>query len=134
MVQISRKIGEDRLKEIFEIFTETLSRIKDKKSAKKFIQSLLSEPEEIMLSKRLAAIYLFFDEKSEYFVSESLGISSSTAARIHKNAKTGHYDYLINFFRKNRKDSQDFGDMIYETLTMGLPPRSGKGRWKYINN
>lgn len=127
------KIGDERLKEIFDSFTKTICRLNNKKSAKKFIQSLLSETEEVMLSKRLAAIYLFFDGKSEYYVAESLGISSSTAARIHKNARTGHYDYLVNFF-ENKNKSGEFGDTLYKILTLGLPPRTGKGRWKYINS
>jgi uncharacterized protein YerC len=102
--------------------------------ARNLLAELLTESEQIQLAKRLAVIILLVRGYSFSQVEKSLRISSATIVQYWKNLKLGKYDGLVGrdmiHGRTSREDTTL--ESILKLITEGLPPRAGKGRWKFL--
>lgn len=102
-----------------------------KNSAEGFFSSLLTETEQLMLSKRLASVIMLHEGYSQYTVENTLTLSSSTVAKIYSGYTSGKYDSVCSAFSKRKKDAAAFWETIDVLLRLGMPSRAGD-RWKFI--
>ncbi|TSC57391.1 MAG: hypothetical protein Greene041679_336 [Parcubacteria group bacterium Greene0416_79] len=107
------------------------------KDARLFLNDVLTPTERLMIAKRLAAIVMLCREYSGYKIHTVLKVSPSTVARLKTRLEEGAFPYLAKLFRgpqeiKQKKEASDFWDALYTFILMGMPPRVGKGRWKFL--
>jgi len=98
MPQVSRKkLDKSIHKKIFQQFSRLNSNLNKKKSSV-FLSTLLTETEQTMLAKRLACVLMLHEGYSQYVVEKTLGLSSSTVARVSVAVDFGRYDSLDSIF------------------------------------
>ena len=102
-----------------------------------FLSNILTPTERLMLAKRLAVIVMLCRDYSGYKIRMALKISPSTVTRLRTQLENGVFPYLELLFRGTRltphkKEASDFWDALYKFVLMGMPPRCGKGRWKFL--
>lgn len=122
MVNVSRKKlstkdytrAQEQLVQLLDSLTKT--------SARYFISELLSETEQIMLTKRFAAILLRSDGHSPYRISKVVGISVSTAQRITQHHDDGQYNHFLSSFSKKQKNQ--FLTLIEDLIVAQASPKA----------
>ncbi len=104
MTRISKNAVEDSedYKFAYKQLSRFLAGLQDK-NAHFFIDELLSESEQVMLVKRFTAIYLFQEGHNPYRVSQMIGVSESTAQRLHHGYREGIYNNLLKCIKKSEK-------------------------------
>ncbi|OGZ10696.1 MAG: hypothetical protein A3D67_02410 [Candidatus Lloydbacteria bacterium RIFCSPHIGHO2_02_FULL_51_22] len=112
----------------------SLLRAKTHKDAETTLKALLSEPERIMIAKRLAIALLLEKKCSFSVIKRTLKVSQSTIARIQNDGKQGRLSSAIRRFRESGHESnQGFLDALETLLRAGMPPIVGPGRWRYLD-
>lgn len=101
------------------------------RSVEQFMTSILTPTEQVMLTKRFAAVMFLEKGMTNYEIWNTLELSPSTVARIQKAYEDGKYDDFLSIFSKKKKGNKNFLDTLEVILQAGLPPR-GKGKWKKI--
>ena len=101
------------------------------------LNDVLTATERVMIAKRLAAIVMLCRGYSVYKIHMVLKLSPSTVAILERRLENGAFPYLDSLFRgtrskKLRKEAENFWDSLYKIILMGMPPRTGKGRWKFL--
>lgn len=83
MVRNSRfKLDDNILGKLFDLFFEVVGKKADKDEFRKVIVDLLSPAERIMISKRIAIIYLLLKRIEYYNICKVLKVSPSTVAKF----------------------------------------------------
>jgi len=105
--------------------------------ARLFLNDVLTSTERLMIAKRLATIVMLCREYSGYKIHTVLKVSPSTVARLKTRLEEGAFPYLAKLFRgpqqtRHEKEAGDFWDALYAFILMGMPPRCGRGRWKFL--
>lgn len=98
-------------------------------SADIFLESILTETERIMITKRFATVLFLSQGLSGYEIWKLLKLSPSTVARTKLAYEAGHYDGLLRLLKTKEKNK--FFDILEILLRGGLPPRTAD-RWKYV--
>tara|TARA_B100000745_G_scaffold252445_2_gene174654 strand:- start:3221 stop:3691 length:471 start_codon:yes stop_codon:yes gene_type:complete len=93
-----------------------------KKTARYFVDELLTEAERIMLVKRFAAIFMFDRFYSPYRVSHTLGMSISTTQRLYKQYDEGRYDNLLSCM--TTKTRNEFLQLVEDLIMAQVSPRA----------
>lgn len=133
MVHISKKrVKKETFIKIGEQLAEFVSGLKTIQNTRILLEALLSEPERVMLAKRLAAVVMLGRGYSFAQISGSLKVSESTVVNIWKKMKKGQLSPLENYFKKAGRKG-DFWTNLEKFLNFGLPPR-GRGRWAWFFN
>ena len=106
-------------------------------NARSFLGELLTDTERVMLAKRLAAIVMLCRGYSGYKIRIALKLSASTVARLQGHMENDTFPYLERLFGKARRSkkrqaTEEFWDALDKFLLMGMPPRVGRGRWKFL--
>ncbi len=91
--------------------------------------ALLTPTEQVMLTKRFAAIMFLHRGMTPYEVWNTLKMSPSTIARIQYEYTSGVYGPLVKTLTE--QTTKDFLRILELVLSAGLPPRSGK-RWQHV--
>ena len=91
------------------------------------LDDLLTPTEKIMMTKRLAIIFMLNEGYSFRAIEKSLKVTLQTVTRFWKMKKRGKFKYL----EKMEIKSSSFWKDLEKFLQAGLPPR-GKGRWKHV--
>lgn len=86
------------------------------------IDELLTESERIMVVKRFAAIFMYAEHYSPYRISQTLGISQSTAQRIRDQYDSGSFDRLLQTL--TRKEKSQFISLIEDLIMSQVSPRA----------
>lgn len=139
---------------LWEEFLEKISAASSKNQIKEILNSLISNYERQIITRRIAALALIREGRGYKEISETLWISHATISALKKNAleKIGDYKSLRSFRKfktnsntaksiesfKNDKKSwlkEIFGDAsLWELISN--PPPSGytniKERWKFL--
>tara|TARA_B100000745_G_scaffold299277_1_gene249725 strand:+ start:1762 stop:2172 length:411 start_codon:yes stop_codon:yes gene_type:complete len=105
-----------------------------KKQAASVMSSLLTETEQIMLTKRCAAAIMFEHGYSSYRVWTVLKISKSTAKRLREQYEEGVFDGLLRGLRNKKlakKEKKEFIETFNKIMRLGMPSM-GKDRWKSV--
>ncbi|MBI3306097.1 hypothetical protein HYZ82_03175 [Candidatus Nomurabacteria bacterium] len=122
----SKKLKTEHLQKLYNEFSIALEK-SSKKSVKFFLNDFLTHTEKIMLAKRFAAIYLLSQNVPTSYISEALLMSPSTISRMSVKYEKGRYSSLLKMIK-----NQNIWTILEKILRAGLPPRAGRGRWKFL--
>ncbi len=137
MPHVSRgRVKQDSLEKIRAGFFRLVTTAHGQKNPERFLRELLTPTETIMMAKRLAALVMFCRGYSGYKVKTALKLSPSTAARLRARLDDGAFPCLEMKFRgyhqRRAGKSENFLDALERFVLMGMPPRCGRGRWKFL--
>ncbi|MES3031876.1 MAG: Trp family transcriptional regulator, partial [Patescibacteria group bacterium] len=123
----SKKLKKEHLQQLYNEFGTALEKSARKSWIKFFLNDFLTRTEKIMLAKRFAVIYLLSKEIPASYISEALCMSPATISRMSVKYETGRYSSLL---RTTKNDS--LWGILEKILKARLPPRTGRGRWKFL--
>ena len=99
---------------------------------------MLSDKEKILLTKRYAIILLL--ERGYIFdvIADSLKVSRTTINKLQRKRKRGDFKSFTHFVvRDNKKitshtsvSEKSFLDTLEKIVQAGMPPITGRGRWR----
>jgi uncharacterized protein YerC len=95
-------------------------------------QELFTEAEQIMFVKRLAIIILLSHKLSNYAIANHLDVSEATVRSIKTKYAKGEYETIVRIVGNKRFDTKKFWRALELVLSAGLPPRAGRGRWRFL--
>jgi uncharacterized protein YerC len=120
-------------KKVYEVFINSIKNTKSKEDVAIFLNDLLSQPEKIMLSKRVAAAFMLLEDKYTYTeISDTLKISFGTIAKVQSALarKSGGYNRVLGGLIAKKV----INNALYEFLNLIKPARytlSGERFRKY---
>ncbi len=126
----SKKLKKEILNKLYTEFGKALEKSAQKSGTKFFLGDLLTKTEKIMLAKRFAIIYLLSQDVPISYIVESLGVNYPTLSRMSLKYDIGKYSSLLKTLRE--KDKTNIWRILEKILKAGLPPRYGRGRWKFL--
>ena len=125
----SKKLKKENLQKLYDEFNGALEKSAKKSWIKFFLNDFLTQTEKIMLAKRFAVIYLLSKEIPISYIAESLGMSYTTIFRMSLKYDIGKYSSLLSAIEQEKTD---IWKILEKILRAGLPPRAGRGRWKFL--
>ena len=125
----SKKLKKESLNKLYSEFGNAFEQAVRNSKTKFFLGDLLTKTEKIMLTKRFAVIYLLSEGVPVSYIAESLKMSYSTIFHMSLKYDIGKYTSLIHAI-ENKK--ADIWKILEKILRAGLPPRAGRGRWKFL--
>lgn len=135
MAQVSKyPISKEIYDRIFEIFLQTLIRIRDKAEAEEFTGSLLSPVERIMLAKRLAIAFLLEKGYEYRQIQKTLRVSLPTIASVSFVRQYGGEGYkkVIKKIIQEEKLSDLLERAVLKLLEFPAKGTKGSGVWRYL--
>jgi uncharacterized protein YerC len=133
MTQVSKRIiSKDKTERIFDIFLNTLFKIRSKKDMAEFLRCYLTPTEQIMLSKRIAIAFLLAKKHDYGTISDKLKVSTSTIRNVAISYKYNDV-FKATVDRSLRDDNiNNFVELIAEQLVGVFATASkGGGSWNY---
>jgi uncharacterized protein YerC len=125
----SKKLKKENLQKLYDEFGTALEKSAKKSWVKLFLNDFLTRTEKIMLAKRFAVIYLLSKDIPATYIAEALCMSPATIFRMSLKYDIGKYSSLL---RAIREENKDLWGILEKILRAGLPPRAGRGRWKFL--
>ena len=122
----SKKVRKDIFLRMNERFINSVARIKNSQESKRFLNEILTPSEKIMLSKRLALLFMLESGYSFTAIRKNLKLSQSTIVRFWKMFKRDRFPF-IKFRVQEEKKRKEFWGKFERIVNAGLPPR-GRGR------
>lgn len=121
--------------ELADQFLTFLALAQTKKEARILANELLSQTERVMLAKRLATVVLLVRGYSFTQIEEALGVTRQTVIRVWKDTKVGKYEKIARYAREHTRHfkQESFMEELIRVIHFGMPPRAGRGRWKFLN-
>ena len=104
-------------KEMLSLITKLTS-----KTAPFLIEDLLTDSERVMLVKRFAAAFMCKHGHSPYRISQTTGLSVSTAQRIYNQYENGDYDRLLGCLKK--REQNRFLSLLEDIIMAQVSPRA----------
>lgn len=127
----SKKLKKEHLQKLYNEFSFALEKSAKKSWIKFFLNDFLTHTEKIMLAKRFAVIYLLSKDVPTSYIAEALCMSPATISRMSVKYDIGRYSSLLKAIKNENKD---IWGILEKILKAGLPPRAGRGRWKFLYN
>jgi uncharacterized protein YerC len=124
-----KKLKAEVLQNLYAEFSDSLEKSARSTKSKFFLSSLLTETEKTMLAKRFAAVYLLSKDIPVMYISEALLMSPATIHRMSAQYDLGKYSVLLRSIEAEKKD---MWKILEKIIRAGLPPRAGRGRWKFL--
>jgi len=136
MPQVSKyPISRDVYERIFDIFLNTLARLKTRKKVAAFLKEFLTPTEQVMLAKRLAIAFLLRKDYRYREISEILKVSLSTVGFIAMDLKDGeNYKRVIDRVLKDEeveKFIEEVGEKVAALFAVG---GTKSGTWRYLRD
>ena len=127
-----RKLEEKFVKDLFLEIVSVFEKASRRGELKRVLGELLTPTEKIMFAKRLAVISMLAQNIPIHVIADNLSMSSSTIDIMSLRFEVGSYSHVV----ENGLKKTDIVDIINMIQTVGgiMPPRSGKGRWKSLDN
>lgn len=125
----AKKLKKEHLQKLYNEFSMALEKSSRKSGTKVFLTDFLTRTEKIMLAKRFAVIYLLSLNVPSSYISNALGMSPATIARMSLKYEIGKYSSLL---RSVKNTDRNIWDILEKILRAGLPPIAGRGRWKFL--
>ena len=125
----SKKLKRENLQKLYDEFSAALEKSAQKSWVKLFLNDFLTRTEKIMLAKRFSVIYLLSKDVPVTYIAEVLFMSPATVSRMSFRYEIGKYSSLLKTIQKENKD---IWKILEKILRGGLPPRAGRGRWKFL--
>jgi Trp operon repressor len=127
MVHISKnKLDQEVSKELWRQLLQTFKNAGQISAGDVMVKELFTYTENTMFAKRLAIILLLDRGMPQHVISEELHVSPSTVARMSTNIERGKYKKILKIAGKKK-----FLDILEKIILMGMPPRTGRGRWNH---
>ncbi|VVA44505.1 conserved hypothetical protein [Candidatus Roizmanbacteria bacterium] len=102
MVNLTKKyVDEKKLIKINQLMFEILNKADDKDDFLEIVKDILSPPEQLMVAKRIAIIYLLLK-----------GVDHSTIARYLKSSRATVAKFSLLFYDKETKLIEIIGDLL----------------------
>ncbi|MFA5932052.1 MAG: Trp family transcriptional regulator [Candidatus Paceibacterota bacterium] len=125
----SKKLKKEHLQKLYSEFGTALEKSAKKSWVKFFLNDFLTRTEKIMLAKRFAVIYLLSKDVPASYIADALCMSPATIFRMSLKYDIGKYSSLLKTIQA---DNKDLWGILEKILKAGLPPRAGRGRWKFL--
>lgn len=125
----SKKLKKEHLQKLYNEFSVALEKSARKSWVKFFLNDFLTHTEKIMLAKRFAVIYLLSKDVPTSYIADSLCMSPTTVFRMSLKYDIGRYSSLL---RAIKNEDKNIWRILEKILRAGLPPRAGRGRWKFL--
>ena len=125
----SQKLNKQNLNKLYSEFGKAFEHAVRNSKTKFFLGDLLTKTEKIMLAKRFAVICLLSEGVPVFYIAESLKMSYSTIFRMSLKYDIGKYADIVNLIKKDRVK---LWKILEKVIKAGLPPRVGRGRWKFL--
>lgn len=125
----SQKLKKEHLQKLYNEFSLALEKSAKKSWIKFFLNDFLTRTEKIMLAKRFAVIYLLSQDVPPSYIADALYMSPATIFRMSLKYDIGKYSSLLKAIKNENKD---IWKILEKILQAGLPPRVGRGRWKFL--
>ena len=121
-----RKLEKEVSKRLWSQLLETFKDAGKRDATKTIIKELFTYTEKTMFAKRLAIILLLDKGIPQHVIAEQLNVSPSTIAKMSLDIENGKYKEIL-------KISGKIGilDILEKIILMGMPPRTGRGRWNH---
>lgn len=130
MVNVSKhQLKEDVRQSLFRHFASTIARA-NQRTAPNVLGDLLTDSEELMLSKRFGAIWMTHQDKTAYEIAKKLHMSKTTVGDIQDGYNQGAYRALLKYCGRTKAEKEALWELI-ELISRGGMPKLGK-RWKKI--
>src|SRR3989344_202796 len=127
-----RKLEEKFVKDLFLEIVSVFEKAGRRGELKRVLGELLTPTEKIMFAKRLAVISMLAQNIPIHVIADNLSMSSSTIDIMSLRFEVGSYSHVVeNCIKKT--EIVNIKNMI-QTVGGIMPPRSGKGRWKSLDN
>ena len=94
-----------------------------------FLNELLTSTERIMLSKRLALMFMLKKGYPFRAIQKVLKVTPQTVLRFWHKTKKPSYRAFVKKISED-KTGKNFWEELEDILLLGMPSRSGVGRWK----
>ncbi len=128
-----RKIKKKDFDNIYNKLIEILLKNKSKDDFRKFLKEFFYTTEKIMLTKRLAIIFMIIEKIPDRKIEKLLLVSRSTINRIRKKCEGREYDYIHSLILRNRKSMWDIlGVLLFATFNP--PARVGMARYRWFED
>jgi uncharacterized protein YerC len=125
----SKKLKQEHLQKLYNEFNSALEKSAKKSWTKFFLSDFLTNTEKIMLAKRFAVIFLLSKGIPVSYIAESLHMSETTIFRMYNKYDIGKYSSILKIMSQENKN---IWIILEKILRAGLPPRAGRGRWKFL--
>lgn len=135
MAQVSKyPISKEIYDRIFEIFLQSLTRVRDKKEAEEFIDSLLSLVERIMFAKRLAIAFLLEKGYEYRQIQRVLRVSLPTIASVSFTRQYAGQGYkkAVRGIIQEEKLNALLEKAVLKILEFPSKATKGSGVWRYL--
>jgi uncharacterized protein YerC len=135
MVNISKRKLKQKIREsISTQLVHHIARVHGDSRTRNFLAELLTDAEETQLAKRFSAIILLMRGYSFRQIERILKISPATAVKLWRQYKSGKFKTIrsISIWQGKAFQVDTALESLLKLLTEGLPPRAGKGRWKFL--
>ena len=126
----NKKISDESFLDIYNQLIVIFHTASQKRMLDMIFKEFLTPTEKVMLTKRLAIIYMISEGISIHYISEILLVSRSTVSRISLAHEIGKYRSIETIIKKNKESIwQSIENMISDSTKSYI----GKGRWKRFN-
>jgi len=125
----SKKLKQEHLQKLYNEFNSALEKSAKKSWTRFFLGDFLTHTEKIMLAKRFAVIFLLSRGIPVSYIAESLHMSETTIFRMYNKYDIGKYSSILKIMSQENKN---IWIILEKILRAGLPPRAGRGRWKFL--
>jgi uncharacterized protein YerC len=135
MVHISKRALKPHIQgQILKQLTLHITRLRGAERTEHFLSEFLTDAERVQLAKRLAIFILLVRGYSFGQIEKLLKVSQVTVIKIWKAYKNGKFKTLEaeSIFNGQSFRERTVFEALIHLLTEGLPPRAGKGRWKFL--
>lgn len=122
----SRLLNEEVSKKLWSQLQRTFKDAGRISSTHAVLKELLTHTEKIMFAKRLAIILLLDKGIPQHIIRDELNMSSSTISKSALKLENGKYKSILSISGK-----QDLLKILEKIILMGMPPRTGRGRWNH---
>lgn len=128
MSQISkRKLDPKIERDLLDAFSYIIKDIKSKEDADKFLTSVLTETERLMLSKRIASAFLLKHDMEEQKIGLLLKLTNSTVSRFKLWIKTHNSGFDLIFKKLEKRSMEDYTKKIlYKLLNYVIKSSFGR--------
>jgi len=126
----SRELKKEYQQKLYNELSDALEKSARRSWTKFFLRDFLTRTEKIMLAKRFAVIYMLSEDLPPTYIAEVLLMSPATIFRMSLKYEIGKYSSMLRSLKKDK--NKDVWKILEEILRMGLPPKVGRGRWKFL--
>lgn len=133
MAHVSKQPLDSKLsKELFVQLSVLVAKT-DRKNGAQFLQTLLTDTEQVMLAKRLAVILMLSEGYSTYKVWNTLRMSKSTVVAMKTAYENGTYTPVVKMVGRSKADREKLWKTVELVLRAGMPSM-GKDRWQSLKS